>query len=243
MICRDMPSRGALWWDFDGTLVSRPMMWSEVAMRLLDRCSAGHGVTREVMDAQVSQGMPWHRSDHAHPELSSPALWWEAVCRRYVEIFEALGLPVVATATAFVEIRRDILNAERYVVFDDVVPALRRAMAGGWRNLIVSNHVPELETLVGDLGLTPFFESIVGSGVVGYEKPHPRLFEEALRRTRADRPIWMIGDNAAADCRPVCAMGNDAVLVRSTAIGTFEHHAGNLLEALDLIDATMDTRG
>jgi putative hydrolase of the HAD superfamily len=242
MMSASMPSRGALWWDFDGTLVSRPMMWSEVAMRLLDRCSPGHRVTREVMDAQVSQGMPWHRSDHAHPELSSPGLWWEAVCRRYVEIFEALGLPVVATATAFVELRRDILNAERYIVFDDVVPALRRAAAGGWRNLIVSNHVPELETLVSDLGLTPFFESIVGSGVIGYEKPHPRLFEEALRRTGDDRPIWMIGDNAAADCAPVCAMGNDAVLVRSTAIGTFEHHAGNLLEALDLIDATMQTR-
>ena len=82
-----MPSRGILWWDFDGTLVSRPMMWSEVAIRLLDRHSPGHAVTREVMDAQVSQGMPWHRIDHAHPELSSPALWWEAVSRRYVEIF------------------------------------------------------------------------------------------------------------------------------------------------------------
>ena len=87
----NMPSRGVLWWDFDGTLVSRPMMWSEVAMRLLDRYSPGHAVTRDVMDAQVSQGMPWHRTDHAHPELSSPALWWEAVSRRYAGIFETLA--------------------------------------------------------------------------------------------------------------------------------------------------------
>jgi putative hydrolase of the HAD superfamily len=232
-----MPSRGALWWDFDGTLVRRPMMWSEVAMRLLDHQAPGHGVAREVMDAQVSQGMPWHRTDHAHPELSSPALWWEAVSRRYVEIFETLGLPAVATPTAFAELRGDILNAGRYVVFDDVVPALRRAVEKGWRNLIVSNHVPELESLVSDLGLTPLFESIVCSGVVGYEKPHPLLFEEALRRTGADRPIWMIGDNASADCAPVCAMGNNAVLVRSTAIGTFERRADDLPGALDLIEA------
>ena len=231
-----MPSRGILWWDFDGTLVSRPMMWSEVAIRLLDRHSPGHAVTREVMDAQVSQGMPWHRIDHAHPELSSPALWWEAVSRRYVEIFGTLGLPAVATATAFAELRGDILNAGRYVVFDDVVPALRRAAASGWRNLIVSNHVPELESLVSDLGLTPLFESMVCSGVVGYEKPHPLLFEEALRRTGADRPIWMIGDNASADCAPVCAMGNNAVLVRSAAIGTFERRADDLPGALDLIE-------
>ena len=232
-----MPSRGALWWDFDGTLVRRPMMWSEVAIRLLDRCSPGHGVTREVMDPQVSQGMPWHRIDQAHPELSTSALWWEAVSHRYVEIFEALGLPGVATTPAFDELRNDILDADRYVVFDDVVPALRRAAAGGWRNLIVSNHVPELESLVSALGLTPLFDSIVGSGVVGYEKPHPLLFEEALRRTGALRPIWMIGDNANADCAPVCAMGHGAVLVRSTAIGRFERHADGLLGALDLIDA------
>ena len=94
----------------------------------------------------------------------------------------------MATATAFAELRDDILNAGRYVVFDDVVPALRRAAASGWRNLIVSNHVPELESLVSDLGLTPLFESMVCSGVVGYEKPHPLLFEEALRRTGTDRP-------------------------------------------------------
>jgi FMN phosphatase YigB (HAD superfamily) len=238
MTCNNMPSRGALWWDFDGTLVSRPMMWSEVAMRLLDRYSPGHGVTREVLDAQVSQGMPWHRSDHAHPDLASPGLWWEAVFRRCVEIFETLGLPVLATTTAFAELRSDILSAGRYVVFDDVVPALKRAAASGWRNLIVSNHVPELESLVSDLGLAPLFESIVSSGVVGYEKPHPLLFEEALRRTGADRPIWMIGDNASADCAPVCAMGNNAVLVRSTAIDTFEQHADDLPGALDLIEGS-----
>jgi putative hydrolase of the HAD superfamily len=239
MISTSMPSRGALWWDFDGTLVSRPMMWSEVAVRLLDRCSPGHGVARELMDVQVSQGMPWHRADHAHPDLSTSALWWEAVFHRYVEIFEALGLRDVATTTAFEELRGDILNPARYAVFDDVVPALGRAAADGWRNLIVSNHVPELESLVSALGLTPFFGSIVGSGVVGYEKPHPLLFEEALRRTGAHRPIWMIGDNATADCAPVCAIGHNAVLVRGTAIGPFERHAIDLLGALDLIEAAV----
>lgn len=232
----NMAARGTLWWDFDGTLVSRPMMWSEVAMRLLDRQAPGHGVTREVMDAQVSQGMPWHRSDHAHPELSSSGLWWEAVSRRYVEIFRALGHPAVATVQTFADLRRDILSADRYDVFDDVVPALTRAAGGGWRNLIVSNHIPELELLVSDLGLTRLFEAIVCSGAVGYEKPHPLLFEEALRRTGPDRPIWMIGDNASVDCAPVCAMGNNAVLVRSTAIGTFERCADDLHGALDLIE-------
>ena len=34
------------WWDFDGTLVSRPLMWSEVALRLLERHAPDSGVTQ-----------------------------------------------------------------------------------------------------------------------------------------------------------------------------------------------------
>jgi hypothetical protein len=51
----------------------------------------------------------------------------------------------------------------------------------------------------------------------------------------------MIGDNASADCAPVCAMGNNAVLVRNTVVGTFDRHAGDLLGALDLIEAVQGT--
>src|SRR6185503_14622440 len=116
-----------------------------------------------------------HRSDHAHPALSTPAQWWAAVYGRYVALLETIGLPGVADATAFAELRSDILTAGRYQVFDDVVPALTRAARGGWRSLIVSNHVPELESLVSDLGLTPFSDSIVGSDGIGYDKPHPLL--------------------------------------------------------------------
>ena len=228
---------GVIWWDFDGTLVSRPLMWSEVALRLLERHAPDSGVTADVMTPMVFSGMPWHRSDHAHPELTSPDLWWAVVYRRYVEIFSTLGRAAAATPPALDALRADILDATAYLVFDDVRPALTRARAAGWRSLIVSNHVPELETLVVELGLAAFFESIVSSGVVGYEKPHRRLFEEALRHTGPGRPIWMIGDNPDADCAPVCAIGHQAVLVRSTLPGAIARQADDLIGALDLIEA------
>ena len=229
------PPPGVLWWDFDGTLVSRPMMWSEVALRFLDRAAPGHGIDRADMDAFVSEGMPWHRADHAHPDLDTAAAWWDAVNRRYVEIFAAAGHPSVAAPTALAALRDDILDVSRYVVFDDVVPALKRARVAGWRNVIVSNHIPELESLVSGLGLTRHFDGVVSSGVVGYEKPHRRLFEEALRHVRPGEPVWMIGDNCDADCRPVCALGMKAVLVRGARRGLFEAEAESLIGALDLI--------
>ena len=229
--------RGVVWWDFDGTLVSRPMMWAEVAITLLERHAPDHGVSFETMADLVSAGMPWHRPDCAHPELATPAAWWDAVNRRYAEIFAAVGHPSAATAPALDALRDDILDSSRYVVFGDAIPALERAQAAGRRNVIVSNHIPELADLVQGLNLTRHFAAIVSSGVVGYEKPHPRLFEAALPHVRPGETVWMIGDNPDADCRPVCAMGMKAVLVRGKRSGQFDCEAAGLLEALDLIDA------
>jgi putative hydrolase of the HAD superfamily len=231
-------SSGVVWWDFDGTLVSRPMMWAEVALRLLEGHAPDHQVSFESMASLVSEGMPWHRPDCAHPDLSTPRAWWEAVNRRYHEIFAALGHQSAATPPVLEALREDILDAGRYVLFDDVIPALERVKAAGRRNMIVSNHIPELTDLVQGLHLTRHFEAIVSSGVVGYEKPHRRLFEAALRYVRPGETVWMIGDNPDADCRPVCDMGMNAVLVRGVGGGQFEREAPGLLEALDLFCST-----
>jgi putative hydrolase of the HAD superfamily len=228
-------SSGVVWWDFDGTLVSRPMMWAEVALRLLDRHAPDHQVGYETMARQVSEGMPWHRADCAHPELSTSAAWWGAVNRRYEEIFATLGHPSAPSAQALEALREDILDTSRYALFDDVVPALERATAAGRRSMIVSNHIPELTELVQGLDLGRHFDAIVSSGVVGYEKPHRRLFEAALRHVRPGETVWMIGDNPDADCRPVCEMGMNAVLVRGVGGERFEREAAGLLEALELI--------
>ena len=227
--------RGVVWWDFDATLVSRPVMWGEVALRVLDREAPGHTVAADTMTDLVYAGMPWHRPDHAHPDLGTPDQWWDAVNERYREIFTEVGHPELATAAALASIRADILDTTRYTVFDDVVPALERARAAGWRSMIVSNHIPELVQLVHGLDLTRHFDAIISSGVVGYEKPHRQLFEAALRHVRPGEVVWMIGDNPDADCRPVCDMGMNAVLVRGTKSGQFDCEAAGLLEALDLI--------
>jgi putative hydrolase of the HAD superfamily len=213
------------------------MMWAEVALRLLERHAPEHRVSFETMASLVSEGMPWHRPDCAHPDLSTSATWWGAVNRRYDEIFATLGHPSAPTAPALEALRADILDTSRYALFDDVVPALARATAAGRRNMIVSNHIPELTDLVRGLDLDRHFDAIVSSGVVGFEKPHRRLFEAALRHVEPGETVWMIGDNPDADCRPVCQLGMNAVLVRGVRGGLFEREAAGLLEALELIGA------
>ena len=105
-------------------------------------------------------------------------------------------------------------------------------LLNGWNGDVPSGD--DLGTLES-LGLTRHFAAIVSSGVVGYEKPHRRLFDEALRHVRPGEEVWMIGDNREADCRPVCALGMKAVLVRGAASDLFEVEAADLVGALDRI--------
>jgi HAD superfamily hydrolase (TIGR01549 family) len=131
--------------------------------------------------------------------------------------------------------RVEILDASQYSVFDDARPALTRAAEDGWRSVVVSNHVPELEAILAGLELRSFFHAIITSGMVGDEKPHPQMFREALRHTVDGKPVWIIGDNVDADCRPACSLGMNAVLVRNTGIGVFEREAPDLLAALEIV--------
>ena len=225
---------GTLWWDFDGTLVSRPLMWSRAAQRILDSVAPEHGVPYESIRQAFSTGMPWHHPDAAHPELTTPQLWWDAVLGQYARAFAALGCARTASPDFLTGVRRHILDATEYRIFDDVVPVLTRLGALGWRHLIVSNHVPELEQLVVDLGLRAHFDGVVTSGLVGFEKPHGRLFDAAAALTPPGGPVWMIGDNLRADCEPVRARGGRAILVR-TAGTAYEPFAPDLWEAMAIV--------
>lgn len=95
------------------------------------------------------------------------------------------------------------------------MPALQALSGAGWRHVIVSNHVPELEQLVADLGLAAHFEAVVTSALVGYEKPHPEIFRIATALTGTGRTV-MVGDNPVADVEGARSAGLEAHLVRRT---------------------------
>ncbi len=224
---------GTLWWDFDGTLVHRPSMWTDAGYLTLARHRPDLARSPEQFHHPLSSGLPWQRSDFGHPDLATADAWWQAVYHHYADVFSAMGWPISDAHAALPDIRRHILDAEGYTVFDDVVPVLSALQQRGWRHLVVSNHVPELPALIERLGLASFFDAVISSGVVGYEKPHRRMFETARQHTAGDQTIWMIGDNPIADCAAATAFGVKAVLVR-TAEG-FEPRVDDLWGVLRLL--------
>ena len=208
---------GWVLWDFDGTLAHRPGMWRGCLIETLDAHVPGHGVAADALVPFLRDGFPWHAPDVAHPELSTADAWWERV-----EGILARALAGVGVAEADVP-RLARLTRELYVdcatgwtLFDDTLPALRALAERGWRHAILSNHVPELPSLVGGLGLAEHVGPVLTSAAIGYEKPHPRAFELALEACGAPERVWMVGDNPQADVAGAEAAGIPAILVRGS---------------------------
>lgn len=106
---------------------------------------------------------------------------------------------------------------------------------------MLSNHVPELDAIVAQLGLAPLLDAVVNSAVTGYEKPQPDAFAIARRAAGDPSEIWMVGDNPKADVEGARAAGIPAILVRSEAASsTVEHYAPGLHHVQAIVTGAWD---
>jgi putative hydrolase of the HAD superfamily len=202
-------------WDFDGTLAHRrgETGWSLLLAEALDAEEPGHGHTADVFRPHLREGFPWHTPDVAHPELCDPDAWWEAVRPVLGRAYEAAGYrPARALELAAVA-QRLYLDPASWALFDDTLPALELLSATGWTHAILSNHVPELGSIVDALGLRRHIALLSCSAETGYEKPHPRSYAGVIEELQPDE-VWMIGDNVVADVLGAEEVGIPAILVR-----------------------------
>ncbi len=184
---------GLLLWDFDGTLAWRDGLWSGCVLEVLDERAPGHAGTLELVRRQLAGAFPWHRHERPHPELCEGERWWEALTPRIACAIEACGIERARARELAHDVRTRFIDGARgWRVFADSRRALEDAAAAGWRSVILSNHVPELEQLVAQLGLAELLERVFSSARTGYEKPHPQAFLHALRRVR--RPAAPLDD-------------------------------------------------
>ena len=122
--------------------------------------------------------------------------WWHALV---AETFRPLGMPQPFD-TFFEELYTLFGQPDVWRVFPDVLDVLQRLKDRGFVTGVISNWDTRLGPLLEGLGLTPYLEHVVLSAVVGWEKPHPRIFEAAL--ALADLPpaqALHVGDNYQQD--------------------------------------------
>jgi putative hydrolase of the HAD superfamily len=186
---------GVLLWDFDGTLGVRQGKWSLVLLEALDSTAPGSGFTRAEIAAELSSGFPWHEHGRGHPELCDPDAWWAHMAKILSHALARLGVSPDTAERAAGLVRSLYPDPAYWRLFDDAAPALDELSGRGWRHVLVSNHVPELEGILASLGIADRFVAIINSAVTGYEKPHREAFRLALAAAGQPKRVWMIGDS------------------------------------------------
>ena len=234
--------RKVVFWDFHGTLAHAPMEWGAAMVELLDAARPGHGIDRETMFGCIQEGFPWHTPERPHPELGTADAWWGHVERAMARGYRRAGLEEGLAGELAGRVREQFLKPHRYRVDPTARQALQTVAAAGWANMVLSNHVPELERILADLGLRDLVERVFTSARTGYEKPHRGAFEGPFREAGEPEQVWMVGDNPIADIQGAEAAGIPAIRVGGGA-GDSARVAADLREVAALIVASDGDRG
>ncbi|MBZ9751250.1 HAD family hydrolase [Deinococcus sp. HMF7604] len=202
-------------WDFDGTLAHRPGLWSGALLDVLDQQQPGHGVTLEALRPGLAQGFRWHHPEQAHPQQTHPGAWWAELDHVFLAAYKGAGVAAADAAALVPLVRAAYLAPAAWRLYPETLPVLQDLQSRGWRHVVLSNHVPELEQVLDALGLTPLLDTVYTSAALGWEKPHPEAFRAVLRAHPGAAPVWMIGDSLTADVQGAGGVGLPAILVRS----------------------------
>jgi putative hydrolase of the HAD superfamily len=107
-------------------------------------------------------------------------------------------------------------NTQNSANWDQILPGTREALdriRQKFRIAVISNADGKIERVLSRCGIADCFESITDSGIVGFEKPRPEIFESALRtmNARAEESLY-IGDVYSVDYIGATNVGMPAVL-------------------------------
>jgi putative hydrolase of the HAD superfamily len=198
--------------DATGTLFHCPRL-GEIYADVLGR----HGVGVEASEAGRLVRLVWqelgcsaepaHDRFGAHPE-GERGFWRQMLDR----VCEYLGAPASPFAAA--ELFHRFAQAEAWEVYPEVPAALHALAADGLRLAVVSNWDHRLPSLLGQMGLSGHFATIVYSAAVGVEKPHPGIFARALSVLGVAAPRALhVGDRRVEDAEGAEAVGMRGLLL------------------------------
>ena len=186
---------------------------------------------RSLDDAWSSWQTPLGPDHSAH--AATEAAWRPIHAGVHAHRIEAMGIAAGLAATIADRVIDLQTEPGGYALFDDTVPALERLMHAGIESLIVSNHIWRLPEIVVALGIGSRLEGVLTSARVGYRKPHPRIYDAALRlAARQPSELLFVGDNAQHDVAGPRAAGMRALLLDREAETDID--AGVIASLLDV---------
>jgi HAD superfamily hydrolase (TIGR01509 family) len=126
----------------------------------------------------------------------------------------------------------------------NIRPGTRESLdriAKQYRIAVISNADGKISPLLECNGICDCFLTIVDSGIVGYEKPHPAIFEAALRamNTSAEETLY-VGDVHCVDYVGATRAGMQAILF--DVCGAYRDSGLPRVESLDGLERILKSR-
>jgi putative hydrolase of the HAD superfamily len=163
----------------------------------------------KVADAVWAQVMKDDVAARYEPSPENSRRWWRDVNVRTVS---AAGISPVHWDDLHAGFMTILDDTAEYSLFSDVTRTLSALRDHGYRLGVISNWDGNLPDMCQAWGIAPFFDFILASWGVGYAKPNPFIFQEAVRRAAVSPgAILHVGDNYTADVLGAQAAGLGAV--------------------------------
>jgi HAD superfamily hydrolase (TIGR01509 family) len=201
--------------DVGNTLVSMDSQWirDELAgcgvhtsVAAIERAEAA---ARPAVSARITQ----HSEGNPHGLFG---LYFASMLEELEARAEPLAVPVAELVTKLVPVLRAPGRTARLWsrLLPGVTSALDQLKALELKLVIVSNSDGTIEELLREQGLRDYFDDVLDSAVVGFEKPDVRIFEAALARAAcAPEATLHVGDMYHADVAGARAASLHAVLL------------------------------
>ncbi|NEO79365.1 HAD family hydrolase [Moorena sp. SIO4G3] len=140
--------------------------------------------------------------------------WWWVIASR---TFEQVG--VLDQFTDFIdffdELYAHFATGQPWLIYPDVIPALKAWQHIGIELGVVSNFDSRLHLVLKALKLEEFFSSITISTQTGFAKPDPQIFAAALEKHHCSaQEAFHIGDSFQQDYQGAQGAGLRAFLIK-----------------------------
>jgi HAD superfamily hydrolase (TIGR01509 family) len=193
-----MAERRVIFFDVGNTLLfpNRAKMLAPVSSDRHPTLEQWQSLERRTKQ-KFDQGMQSGKVDHG--------FWWTFHTYLLEDLGEDMGI-----RNALVENTRNSAN------WDQILRGTRDALVRigqNFRIAVISNADGAIGRVLSRCGIADCFESVTDSGIVGVEKPHPKIFEAALEamRARPDESLY-VGDVYSVDYVGARNAGMQAVL-------------------------------
>lgn len=158
-----------------------------------------------------------HILDQAQDAVYNPQIFIDYTAH----IIREMGGSGLAVETCAAEIYREWAACQHFLLYEDVPAGLQALAAKNIRIGLISNSHRCLESFQSHFELEGLIDVAISSSQHGYMKPHPSIFEAALKLAGVlPAEAVMVGDSLAQDIEGARRVGMKGVLVRRSEPGS-----------------------